>query len=167
MNVFLINIALAMIWAALTGNFNPLNILLGFGLGYLILYIVRGVLGPTDYFAKVGQLIGFIGFFLWEVLIANLRVARRVLSSHRQMHPRVIAVPLETCNEAEIALIANFISLTPGTLSLDVSSDRCTLYVHVMDAPDPEAARQEIKQGFERRVLELFRRNVLPPRREG
>jgi multicomponent Na+:H+ antiporter subunit E len=157
MNLLVINIILALIWAALTGIFEPSNLVLGFGLGYLILLAIRKALGPTRYFDKMSQVVIFTAFFLWELVIANLRVAWHVLTPPSRFRPQVIAVPLETCNEAETTLLANLISLTPGTLSLDVSTDECVLYIHVIDAPDAETARKEIKEGFERKVLDLVR----------
>jgi multicomponent Na+:H+ antiporter subunit E len=75
------------------------------------------------------------------------------------MRPGVVAIPLDVQTDAEITLLANLITLTPGTLSLDVSTDRRVLYIHVMyiDNDDVEAVRRKIKEGFERRVLEVLR----------
>jgi multicomponent Na+:H+ antiporter subunit E len=74
------------------------------------------------------------------------------------MHPGVIAVPLDARTDAEITLLANLITLTPGTLSIDVSADRKVLYIHTMDlGDDPVRFRREIKEGFERRLLEVMR----------
>jgi multicomponent Na+:H+ antiporter subunit E len=94
---------------------------------------------------------------MWELIVANLRVARDVLRpGPLRMKPRVIAVPLDLTGDVPVTLLANVLSLTPGSLSLDISDDRKTLFVHVIHAPDEEAARQEIKQGFERLVAQLF-----------
>lgn len=157
MNILLLNIALAFIWAALIGAFNFANLSLGFALGYLILFLIRRAIGPTVYFSKVRQVIGFMLFMIWELLIANLRVAGRVLSPRHQLRPHVIAIPLDTDNETEITLLANLVSLTPGTLSLDVSSDLSVLYVHTLYQTDPEELRIQIKTGFERKVIALMR----------
>ncbi|MFH1907602.1 MAG: Na+/H+ antiporter subunit E [Chloroflexota bacterium] len=157
MNYFVLNLGLALAWAALTGEFSPANLLIGFGLGYLILLAARRALGPSSYFGKVRQAMGFALFFLWELLLANLRVAYDVLTPRHHMQPRVIAVPLDAQTDAEITALANLISLTPGTLSLDVSSDRRVLYIHVMYASDAEAVRREIKDGLEQRLLALVR----------
>jgi multicomponent Na+:H+ antiporter subunit E len=157
MNYFLLNILLALAWAALTGEFSPANLVIGFALGYGTLFVVRRALGPSDYFLKVRQAIGFVLFFLWELILANLRVAYDVLTPRHYMKPRVIAIPLDVRTDAEITALAYFISLTPGTLSLDVSTDKRTLFIHAMYAPDADALRREIKQGFERRLLELMR----------
>lgn len=157
MRVFLLNIVLAVIWAVAATSFERPNLIVGFILGYLVLWLARPLLGDTHYFRKVPQALGFTWFFLVEVLKSNLRVAKEVVAPRTRRRPGVVAVPLEAMSDAEITLLANLITLTPGTLSLDVSPDRSTLYVHAMFVDDPEALRAEIKDGFERRVLELLR----------
>jgi multicomponent Na+:H+ antiporter subunit E len=157
MNFFFMNISLALAWAALTGNFDPANLIIGFALGYGALFVVRRAFESSDYFLKVWQVIGFVLFFLWELILANLRVAYDVLTPRHYMKPRVIGIPLDARTDAEITALAYIISLTPGTLSLDVSTDRRTLFIHAMYAPDADALRREIKYGFERRLLRLMR----------
>lgn len=101
----------------------------------------------------------FLLFYLWELLISSLRVAYDVLTPTLHMRPAIIAVPLDLRSDLEITLLAHLVSLTPGSLSLDVSPDCRTLYVHVMFVGDDvDAARREIKQKFERRVAALFAR---------
>jgi multicomponent Na+:H+ antiporter subunit E len=106
---------------------------------------------------RAQKLAWFVLFFLWELLLANLRVARDVLLPLRCLRPGIIAVPLDVTSDVEIALLSNLITLTPGTLSLDVSADRRFLYVHVMNLADAEAARRNIKEGLERKALEAIR----------
>ena len=159
MNSFLLNILLAVAWAAVTGRFTLSSLLIGFGLGFLVLFATRRVVGSSNYGVKVRQAVGLAGFFVWNLVLANLRVALEVLTPPHLMRPGVIGIPLDAQTDAEITLLANLISLTPGTLSLDVSADRRTLYIHAMYIPggDLEAVRRQIKNGFERRVLELLR----------
>jgi multicomponent Na+:H+ antiporter subunit E len=154
--MFLLNILLALAWTALTGQFDPVNFMSGFVLGYLVLWLVQGVVGPSNYFKKVPQIISFVLFFVWALIRANLRVAYEVITLAHTMRPGVVAVPLELQTDAAITLLANLITLTPGTLSLDVSADRRVLYVHTMYLDDVEQFRREIKEGFERRVIEVF-----------
>lgn len=159
MNAFLWNILLALAWAALTGHFTPGNLLVGFALGYLVLLFAQRVIGAQSYFRKVPLVTEFTLFYLRELCLANLRVAYDVMTPRYYMRPGVIAIPLEARTDAEIALLANLITLTPGTLSLDVSADKRVLYIHAMyiDGHDIEALRQKIKEGLERRVLEVLR----------
>ena len=157
MNAFVWNILLALSWVVMTGAFSPINLAFGFGLGYLILYFAQRILGPANYFLKVRQVLGFAAFFVRELIVSNLRVTYDVITPGYHMRPAVVAVPLDARTDLEITLLANLITMTPGSFSLDVSDDRTVLYVHAMYVDDPEAFRREIKDGFERRVLELLR----------
>jgi multicomponent Na+:H+ antiporter subunit E len=159
MNGLLWNILLALVWVGMTGDFTPGNFMIGFALGLLILFFARRVVGTPNYLAKSGQVLELILFVIWELILANLRVAYDVLTPGYHMRPGVVAIPLDARTDAEITLLANLITLTPGTLSLDVSSDRRMLYIHVMyiDNDDLEEVRRKIKAGFERRVLEVLR----------
>jgi multicomponent Na+:H+ antiporter subunit E len=158
MKMLLWNLLLGLTWAVATGEFTPVNLTVGFGLGYLVLLFAQRALGPSNYFRKVPQVIRFICFYLWQLVLSNLRVAYDVVTPTHYMRPGVIAIPLDVQTDAEITLLANLITLTPGTLSVDLSPDRRVLYVHVMyiDHDDVEAARQQIKAGLERRVLEVL-----------
>ena len=141
--------------------------MVGFALGYLNLFLIRGALGETSYFNRGARLARFTIYFAWELLVANLRVARDVLwPGPLRMKPRVIAVPLERCGDVEVTLLANVLSLTPGTLTLDVAEDRCTLFVHAIHAPDPRETRDQIKTGFERLVFDLFQDTVSTARED-
>jgi multicomponent Na+:H+ antiporter subunit E len=95
-------------------------------------------------------------FFLKELIVATVRMAWVVISPHPKLRPGIIAVPLSVQSDIEIMLLASLITLTPGTLSLDVSDDRRILYVHTIDVEDIEEFRTSIKQGFERRIQEVL-----------
>lgn len=94
-------------------------------------------------------------YFLYELVISSFRVAREVVTLRIYSKPGIIAVPLDVRSDLGITLLANLISLTPGSLSLEVSPDRRFLYVHIMFMDDAEAERANIKNSFERRVLEV------------
>jgi multicomponent Na+:H+ antiporter subunit E len=157
MNSFLLNILLALVWAAATARFSPVNLIVGFVIGFIALYVTRGAIGTPDYARKVRQAVGLVVFFVKELVIANVRVAYDVLTPRHHMRPGVVAVPLDAKTDAEITLLANLCTLTPGSLTLDVSTDRSTMYLHLMYIDDLDAERHKIKDGFERRVLELLR----------
>ena len=152
------NMLLALAWTALQGEFSLANLLTGHILGYLILLslVKGGVLPPSPYVGKVYKAIGLGAFFLWELVRANLRLALDVATPSFQMKPGIVAIPLDATRDAEILLLAMMINLTPGSVALDVSDDRTVMYVHVMYMDSPDAARAEIKDGFERRILELL-----------
>ncbi len=154
------NVFLALAWAALTSDYKFTNILLGFWLGYFVLAVlaVRGVIPSSGYVKKVILVIKFIIFYFKELLLSNFRVAFDVLKPELQVSPGIIAVPLAIDKDTEITLLAHLISLTPGSLSLDVSSDKTILYVHVMhiDPDNVDKIRMEIKEKFEEKVIDLL-----------
>jgi multicomponent Na+:H+ antiporter subunit E len=157
MNAFLWNVLLALAWVAATGDFTFNNLAAGFIIGFFVLFATRRVVGTPRYVTRVRHAIALLLFFVWELILANLRVAYDVLTPRHRMRPGVIAIPLEAQTDAEITILSNLITLTPGTLSLDVSADREVLYIHAMYIDDIEATRSKIKNGFERRVLEVLR----------
>lgn len=89
--------------------------------------------------------------------MANLRVAYYVVSPLSRLRPGIVAVGIGDMTDLEITVLANFITLTPGTLTLDVSEDRTQLIVHCMDASDPDRIKREIHDGLERRLKEIMR----------
>lgn len=153
--MFLLNLLLALAWTALTGDFTPTNFIIGFALGYLAIRITTRTTDAARYTDKIPKVVGFVAFFLWELTRASLRVAFDIVTPTHRMRPAVVAVPLDVRTDAQITLLANLITLTPGTLGLEVSDDRRTLYVHVMYLTDRQRVIDEIKRGFERRILEV------------
>ena len=105
---------------------------------------------------KVAHAIGLAAFFAWELLVANVRVALDVLRPRLAIRPAVVAIPLDITSDAEILLLSALINVTPGSVTIDLSDDRRTLFVHVMHMTTPETSRVEIKTGFEQRVKRLF-----------
>jgi len=150
------SLLLALVWAALQGEISPANLLVGYAVGFAILAILgQGGVMPSTLVARATHALNLAGFFAWELLIANFRVAADVLASHR-IEPAVVAIPLDVTSDGEILLLSMLINITPGSVTIDLSDDRRTLYVHVMHMRSADATRQEIKAGFERRVKLLF-----------
>ncbi|MFN4010601.1 MAG: Na+/H+ antiporter subunit E [Pannonibacter sp.] len=155
--LFLVNILLALSWAAVSGSFSVVNLAFGFVLGTGVLFMIREQVGGSSYFQRTGRVVGLILLFLKELALSAWRVALLVSRPKMDVSPGIIAFPLTVERDFEIALLANLITLTPGTLSVDVSEDRKTLYVHCIDLPDPEATIADIRNGFERKIMEAFR----------
>ncbi len=156
MTTFLLNILLAMSWIALTGTFTPANLIIGFVLGYAVLAITQRLMAPSGYFSRVPKVLSFALFFLWELTKASVRVAISVASPRLNIRPAVVAVPLDVRSNGAITLLANLITLTPGTLYLDVSADRRVMYIHTIHVDDLDEFRHSIKSGYERRVKEIL-----------
>lgn len=156
MTLLIWNILLAFAWIALTGNFTGGGLIAGFIFGYFVLLLISRVSGarPT-YLRKVPQAINFTLFYIWEIIQSNLRVAYEVLTPTHNMTPGVIGLHLSCKSDAAITMLANLITMTPGTLSLDVSNDRRMLFIHAMHIDDENQLRSELKD-LERRVMDLL-----------
>lgn len=108
-------------------------------------------------FIKAYRFITFFLFYLWELLLANYRVVVDVLTARHLMKPGIVAIPLKAKTDLEILVLSNLITMTPGTITLDISDDRKMLYLHAMYIDDLEELRQSVKNDYEKRVLELLR----------
>ncbi len=109
-------------------------------------------------FFQVIYLVELMVFFIWELIKASSKVAHEVVTPFHNMHPGIIAVPLDIKTDLEITIFSSMVTLTPGTLSLDVSADKSHLFVHAMylKKDDTEALVHELKNGFERRVIRIL-----------
>jgi multicomponent Na+:H+ antiporter subunit E len=158
MGCFAANLLLALLWGVWKG-FSAEALAVGFLTGFLCLSLLVPAPGARRYGRQVLLGLGLAAFYVWELAVSSVRVAIDVLRPRLRMEPAVVGVPLDARTDVEITVLTNLISLTPGTLGLEVSPDRRTLYVHAMhlEDGDPERLRQTLKQQFERRVLRVFR----------
>jgi multicomponent Na+:H+ antiporter subunit E len=155
--MLLASILLALAWAALQGEVTLANLLVGSVFGYAILALLaRGGVLPATIASRTVRAAGLAGFFVRELVVANLRVASDVLRPGARIRPAVVAIPLDVTSDGEILLLSMLINITPGSVTIDLSDDRRTLYVHVMHMRSAEESRRDIKDGFERRVKLLF-----------
>ncbi|MBE7640809.1 MULTISPECIES: Na+/H+ antiporter subunit E [Salegentibacter] len=154
---FVSNLLLTFVWVALTGDFSFQNYLFGFLVNFFILWVITRGSSDARYFMLLPKVIAFFFYFLWELFKANLQVAYEVVTPNFRMKPGIVKVPLTIQSNLGITFLANMISLTPGTLSLDVSNDKKVLYVHSMYITDRQEFIDGIKNGFEKRILEILR----------
>ena len=157
MNLFLFNIALAFGWMVLTDSFTVPSGAFGFLLGYVALWLARSAFSDPSYFGRLPAALFLGAFVLWELFRSSLFLARDVLSPTDYSRPKVVSVPLRATSDAEITLLANLISLTPGTVSVDVSEDRKTLFVHSLYTYDEQEVVGAIQDRLEARILRLTR----------
>ena len=150
------SILLALVWAALEGEISLGNLVVGYVVGYAILALLaRGGVMPSTLASRTMHALELAAFFARELVVANFRVAADVVRGTR-IEPAVVAIPLDITTDGEILLLSMLINITPGSVTIDLSDDRRSLYVHVMHVTSPDATRREIKDGFERRVKRLF-----------
>jgi multicomponent Na+:H+ antiporter subunit E len=107
-------------------------------------------------FVRIWKLCALGVYFVLELVVSSFKVAWDVITPRHRARPGILAVPLDVRSDAAVTVLANLVSLTPGSLSLDVSEDRSTLFVHALFIGDVEGARAEIKEKIERRVKEAL-----------
>lgn len=157
MNLFSVNLLLAVVWTALTDSFTVGGFLSGYVIGLGALWMTQPLYGEAgNYFVRTLRIVQLALYFVYDLVMSSFRVARDVLTPQDLSSPRILAMPLKAESDLEVLVVTNLISLTPGTLSLDVSPDRKTLYVHAMFADDPEAVIAGLQQGMEHRVRRVF-----------
>ncbi|WP_375598002.1 Na+/H+ antiporter subunit E [Devosia sp. Naph2] len=155
--VFLV-VVLALVWAAISGSFSGLNLLLGGVVGGVAVLVLREAFSSPSALRRLRRMASLTALFLYELIVSAVRVAIVVVRPDMSsaVRPAIIAVPLTVKSDAEITLLANMITLTPGTLSVDVAADKSVLYVHALDMADKEAMIADIVNGFEKKIREVF-----------
>lgn len=158
MITYILSLVFAVVWVAVTGSATLHNLIFGFALSTLALWIVRGEMNARGYWRRFGRILSLLALFFKELALSAWKVAMLVTRPKLDVKPGIFAYPLTVTTDFEITLLANLITLTPGTLSVDVSADRKTLYVHAIDCSDIDAARSDIRNGFERKIMEAFQK---------
>ena len=153
----LLTALLAIVWCLLVNELKLGTVVFGIILGLLIPIATAAYWPDRPPVAKPWRMATYLLMVIWDILVANVVVAMIVLfKSNAKMQPRWIVIPLDLRTPEAITLLAGTITLTPGTLSADVSDDGTALLVHALDANDPNAVRDEIKNRYERRLKEIF-----------
>lgn len=158
----LYSIPLALMWCFVHGSVTIENFLFGLVLSLIVikpfkpLYRFGEEISLKGAVVHIPKQIKYFAKLIIEILKANIMVARIVFSPKIDIKPGIIAVPINTITNGGITAIANTITLTPGTLTIDLSEDKSVLYVHCIDASDPDGIRESIKNDLEKYVLEAF-----------
>ncbi|MCW1950327.1 MAG: Na+/H+ antiporter subunit E [Octadecabacter sp.] len=148
---------LAIVWLILQKEFSYGMALFGLILGIIIPRATAVWWPDRPQGFRLGRMLAYIILVMWDIVVANIQVAWIVLTRpNSKLRPAWIIVPLDIRQPEAISVLAGTITLTPGTVSADLSSTGECLLVHALDAPDPDAIRDEIKQRYEARLKEIF-----------
>lgn len=153
----LLNLAIALAWMLLHNTWNGSTMMIGYLIGLALLFVLRRFLPQPFYFRKVWAVVKLLLLFLKELLMSSLFVAKEVIRPTVKVRPGIVAVPTDLKSDAEITLFACLITLTPGTLTLEVSPDHDMLFVHSLDIQDAEETIQQMKMTFEKAIMEVTR----------
>jgi len=153
----LLNFFLAFLWMFLKTSFTPASFLVGYFWGLVILYVFRSYFPDRFYLHRVSAVIKLFFLFIKELILSNLNVLIHVLKPKLDIKPGIFALPTELEKDWEIMLLANLITLTPGTLTVDVSDNNKILYIHAVNIDDVKESVDSIKNTFEKAIMEVSR----------
>ncbi|MFT5392400.1 MAG: multicomponent K+:H+ antiporter subunit E [Gammaproteobacteria bacterium] len=144
------------VWLLLNNTVAPAQVLLGVLLGFVLPHITARFSIEGSRIRSPIALVELAVVFLWDVLVANLEVVVLVLGPRARLRPRLVEVPLEVSSPVAMSALAGIISLTPGTVSVELSVSQRILTVHSLRVLDERGAAQSMKLRYERRLLEVF-----------
>lgn len=158
MIAFIANLTLAFLMANLLADNSLKSIAIFMAIAFVMTWPLRNSFGQSNFHDRVIRILGLAGFFLYDLLVSSFKVAYDVVTPTLLSRPRFLVIPLDAKTDTEIMLTANLISLTPGSLSVDICPNKKHLLVHTMFAGQSEAdMRAELKGGMEKRVIEALR----------
>ncbi|WP_034387699.1 Na+/H+ antiporter subunit E [Deinococcus sp. YIM 77859] len=158
------HLCLALVWALFLGEVSLRTLALGYLVGFLPLALFHRALGTTRYVRSVLGLIDLSGYFVRELIRANVSMAFQALRPRPNLNPMIISVRLQLEGDTALTLLASITGLMPGTVALGFSPDRQTMYVHAAGMADVRSARSSIWE-VERRLLRVFQPQDLPENR--
>lgn len=154
---FLINLIITFVWMFLYSSWDPSTFIVGFLVGMIILLIVRRFFPGPLYITKIYAVFKLTLLFLKELILSNITVVKHVLQPKLDIKPGIFSLETELESDWEIVLLSLLITLTPGTLVVDVSDDQKTLFIHAMNIDDIDESIQSIKDTFEKAIMEVSR----------
>lgn len=152
----LMSVLLLVVWTLLWHSLAPAVVLLGALIAWAIPLFTHRFWPNPPHVASLRAALRFAPVVVWDIVVANIAVARLILGPPGRLRPRFYRVPIELEDELAITLLGGIISLTPGTVTTDVSEDRKALIVHGLDVPDEAEAVRTIKNRYEKPLKEIF-----------
>ncbi|MGE6529849.1 Na+/H+ antiporter subunit E [Pseudomonas sp. NPDC077382] len=151
-----LTVLLTLLWLLLSNALSVGHLVLGLVLGWAIPLLVKGFLVDLPKVRRPLKLCLFLLKVFYDIVVANVSVAKLVLSSRDRLRPAFIEVPMAIEHPFVLAVLTSIISLTPGTVSAALRPGHKMLLIHALDAPDTEALVAEVKNRYETPLLEIF-----------
>lgn len=153
----LLTLTLTVVWILLVNELSAGAVVLGLLLGIVLPFLTRPFWPDRPVLRAPLTALRYLGIVLWDIAVANVQVARLVLFvPNDRLRSAYVVVPLEITSPEAITVLAGTITMTPGTVSVEISSCGRSLLVHGLDVPDPDALVADIKSRYERLLLEIF-----------
>lgn len=153
---FLINIFFGFLWMFLSNGYNSEYFAVGFFWGVFVIILFRKLLpGKKLYYIYLYSWIKLILLFLIELLKADIAVFKLMFKPNLDVNPAIFEYPLDVKKNWQITMLANMITLTPGTITVNVSNDNSKLFIHRLDTENISEEIDAIKNSFEKAILEV------------
>lgn len=151
----LLNVVLAFLWMFIKVSYDPVSFIKGYIFGLLVIFVLRRYFHSRFYLFRLWSIIKLIFIFIKELIMSNVAIVKIVLKPRLDMRPAIFAMDTVLTKDWQIMLLSNLITLTPGTLVMDVSEDNKTLFIHAMNIGEVEDEISSIKNSFEKAILEV------------
>ncbi len=152
-----LNLIIAFMYMFLSETYGVGTFLFGYLIGLFLLFLLQRFIPDAFYLKRIYYIVRLILLFLKELVKSNFSIVKLVYKPKLDIKPGIFMLPTELRSNWEVTLLANLITLTPGTLSVAVSDDQSRIYIHAMDIPDVEAEIKGIKDTFEKAIMEVTR----------
>ncbi|MDQ0976414.1 multicomponent Na+:H+ antiporter subunit E [Neobacillus niacini] len=153
----LLNMVLAFLWMFIKVSYDPISFIKGYIFGLLVIFVLRRYFASRFYLFRLWSFIKLIFIFIKELILSNIAIVKIVLKPKLDMRPAIFAMDTALTKDWQITLLSSLITLTPGTLVIDVSDDNKTLFIHAMNIGEVEDEINSIKNSFEKAILEVSR----------
>lgn len=151
-----LSLTVFVLWVLITNTASLGLLLLGGLLAIVVPRWTQAFWSNPPRLVRPWQALRFLGVFALDIVTANWRVARQVIGPLHRLSPAFVEVPLDLRDPFIATLLGSIVSLTPGTVAIDVDRQRWVMLVHALDAPDPQALITEIKLRYEMPLREIF-----------
>lgn len=153
----LLNVFIAFVWMFLSNSFSAATFIIGYILGLVMLFMLRRFFSTRFYMERVVAVAKLLLLFLKELIVSNIAVLRVILKPKMDIKPAIFELETKLTQDWEITLLSMLITLTPGTVVINISEDRTKLYVHTLDLEDVDNAVNSIRNTFEKAIMEVSR----------
>ncbi len=151
-----LSVCLFIVWQLLVGELSGASLVMGLILAWILPLLTRRVWPDNPPFRKPWRMPAYLLTVAWDILVASFAVASLVLNLNRSPRPAFVVYPLTLKHPMAISILASTISLTPGTVSADISDDESTLLIHALDVDDDQALIDAIRERYEKPLQEMF-----------
>jgi multicomponent K+:H+ antiporter subunit E len=151
-----LSLGIAALWLVIASSYSINSLLVALTLGILLPYAFRGFFPDLPRIARPLAAVRLFVRVCGDIVLANWQVARQVLGPVGRLRPGFLDIPLDGRHPCVATLLGSIVSLTPGTVSIDIDTTGWVLHVHALDVDDEHVMIARIKERYERPLREIF-----------